>query len=136
MLRFAASRLARALLSIAMVVSFAFIVLRLSGDPAQIIMGSEAPPEAVAAFRAAWGLDEPIWVQYFRYFGAILDGDLGRSMRDGRAAITLVTERIPATLPVGGERQASGRQTLDVVDAALEQGHSPAVRGSVGLVRG
>jgi peptide/nickel transport system permease protein len=81
-----------------MVVTFAFIVLRLSGDPAQIIMGADAPPEAVDAFRTAWGLDEPIWVQYLSYFWAILQGDLGRSMRDGRDAIVLVTERIPATL--------------------------------------
>lgn len=98
MLRFAATRLARAALTIAMVVTFAFVVLRLSGDPAQIIMGADAPPEAVEAFRAAWGLDEPLWKQYLSYFGAILQGDLGRSMRDGRDAIVLVTERIPATL--------------------------------------
>lgn len=98
MLRFLASRIFRASLTIAMVVTFAFIVLRLSGDPAQIIMGADAPPEAVAAFRAAWGLDDPLWQQYFRYFGAILHGDLGRSMRDGRDAIALVAERIPATL--------------------------------------
>lgn len=98
MLRFLATRLARAALTIAMVVTFAFVVLRLSGDPAQIIMGADAPPEAVEAFRAAWGLDEPIWVQYLSYFWAILQGDLGRSMRDGRDAIVLVTERIPATL--------------------------------------
>jgi peptide/nickel transport system permease protein len=98
MLRFMLSRLARAALTIGMVVTFAFVVLRLSGDPAQIILGAEAPPEAVAAFRAAWGLDEPVWLQYFRYFGAILSGDLGRSMRDGRDAIVLVAERIPTTL--------------------------------------
>ncbi|MCA3456245.1 MAG: ABC transporter permease [Rhodobacter sp.] len=98
MLHFVATRLARAAVTIAMVVTFAFIVLRLSGDPAQIIMGADAPPEAVEAFRAAWGLDEPIWFQYLSYFWAILQGDLGRSMRDGRDAIVLVTERIPATL--------------------------------------
>jgi peptide/nickel transport system permease protein len=98
MLRFIATRFARAALTIAMVVTFAFIVLRLSGDPAQIIMGADAPPEAVDAFRTAWGLDEPLWVQYLSYFWAILQGDLGRSMRDGRDAIVLVTERIPATL--------------------------------------
>jgi peptide/nickel transport system permease protein len=98
MLRFLGFRLARAALTIAMVVTFAFVVLRLSGDPAQIIMGADAPPEAVEAFRAAWGLDRPLWEQYFHYFGAILSGDLGRSMRDGRDAIVLVAERIPATL--------------------------------------
>jgi peptide/nickel transport system permease protein len=98
MLRFFGFRLLRAAVTIVMVVSFAFIVLRLSGDPAQIIMGADADPEAVEAFRRAWGLEEPLWVQYLRYFGAILQGDLGRSMRDGRDAILLVAERIPATL--------------------------------------
>lgn len=98
MIRFLGSRLLRAAITIVMVVTFAFVVLRLSGDPAQIIMGADAPPEAVDAFRAAWGLDRPVWIQYFHYFGAILQGDLGRSMRDGRDAIVLVAERIPATL--------------------------------------
>ncbi|NGM23779.1 ABC transporter permease [Roseomonas stagni] len=98
MIRFLGSRLLRAAVTIVMVVTFAFVVLRLSGDPAQIIMGADAPPEAVEAFRAAWGLDQPVWIQYFHYFGAILQGDLGRSMRDGRDAIVLVAERIPATL--------------------------------------
>ncbi len=98
MLHFFALRLLRAFITIALVVTFAFIVLRLSGDPALIILGPESAPEAIAAFRKAWGLDEPLWRQYFSYFGAIAQGELGRSMRDGRAAIDLVAERIPATL--------------------------------------
>jgi peptide/nickel transport system permease protein len=98
MLRFIGLRLLRAMLTIILVVSFAFVVLRLSGDPALLIMSVDAPPEAIAAFRRSWGLDEPLWVQYVNYFGAILHGDLGRSMRDGRDAIALVGERIPATL--------------------------------------
>jgi peptide/nickel transport system permease protein len=98
MLRFLGTRLARAALTLVLVVTFAFIVLRLSGDPALLIMSADAPPEAIAAFRRAWGLDDPLWVQYVNYFGAIFHGDLGRSMRDGRDAIDLVAERIPATL--------------------------------------
>lgn len=98
MLRYFGIRLLRALINIALVVTFAFVVLRLSGDPALIIMGPEAPPEVIAAFRKSWGLDDPIWLQYFHYFGAIAQGELGRSMRDGRSAIALVAERIPATL--------------------------------------
>jgi len=97
-LRFVLLRVLRAAMTIILVVTFAFTVLRLSGDPAQIIMSAEAPPEAVDAFRRAWGLDQPLWVQYLRYFTAILHGDLGQSMRDGRPAIQLVAERIPATL--------------------------------------
>lgn len=98
MIRFLALRLLRAVVTVTLVVTFAFVVLRLSGDPALTIMGPEAPPEVIAAFRKAWGLDEPIWRQYLSYFGAILQGELGRSMRDGRDAIVLVAERIPATL--------------------------------------
>jgi peptide/nickel transport system permease protein len=98
MLRFLGFRLCRAMLTLVLVVTFAFVVLRLSGDPALLIMSADAPPEAVAAFRRSWGLDDPLWVQYLRYFGAILHGDLGQSMRDGRSAIALVAERIPATL--------------------------------------
>ena len=98
MLRFLGFRLGRALVTLALVVTFAFVVLRMSGDPALLIMSADAPPEAIAAFRRAWGLDDPLWQQYLRYFGAIAHGDLGQSMRDGRPAVELVAERIPATL--------------------------------------
>jgi len=98
MFRFLALRLARAVVTIALVVTFAFVVLRLSGDPALTIMSPDAPPEALAAFRRAWGLDQPIGLQYLHYFGAIAQGELGQSMRDGRPALQLVLERLPATL--------------------------------------
>ncbi|MBV8535308.1 MAG: ABC transporter permease, partial [Alphaproteobacteria bacterium] len=86
MLEFLGFRLLRALLTIVFVVSFAFVVLRLSGDPALLIMSIDAPPEAVAAFREAWGLNQPIWQQYLAYVGHAFTGNLGASMRDGRPA--------------------------------------------------
>lgn len=98
MARFLLVRLLRAAITLALVLTFTFVVLRLSGDPATIIMSPDAPPEAIAAFRRAWGLDQPLWHQYLDYFAAVMRGDLGQSMRDGRPAIQLVTERIPATL--------------------------------------
>jgi peptide/nickel transport system permease protein len=98
MVRFLLLRFGRAALTVGLVVTFAFVVLRLSGDPALLIMSIDAPPEAIMAFRKAWGLDDPIWLQYLRYFSAIAQGELGQSMRDGRPAIQLVAERIPATL--------------------------------------
>lgn len=100
MLSFIASRLARAALTIGFVVTFAFVVLRLSGDPAMLIMSVDAPPEAIAAFRKAWGLDDPIWQQYLAYATKALTGDFGNSMRDGRPAIDLVLERVPMTLAI------------------------------------
>jgi len=100
MLSFALSRLARAALTITFVVTFAFVVLRLSGDPALLIMSVDAPPEAIAAFRKSWGLDQPIWEQYLLYAAKALTGDFGNSMRDGRPALQLVLERVPMTLAI------------------------------------
>ena len=100
MMRYLAGRLLRALLTIFLVVTFAFFVLRLSGDPALLIMSVDAPPESVEAFRKSWGLDQPIWMQYLAYIVHALTGDLGNSMRDGRPAIQLVLERVPATLAI------------------------------------
>lgn len=100
MLRYLAQRLLRALLTIFLVVTFAFFVLHLSGDPAMMILSADAPPESIAAFRAAWGLDRPLWIQYLNYIAHALTGDLGNSMRDGRPALDLVLERVPATLSI------------------------------------
>lgn len=98
MFRYFAVRILRAVLTVALVVTFAFIVLRLSGDAARSIMGEDASPEAMAAFRREWGLDQPLWMQYFHYFAAIFHGEFGQSMRGGGPALDLVISRIPATL--------------------------------------
>jgi len=98
MLRYLVSRALRALVTIIAVVTFAFAVLNLSGDPALLILSPEAPPEAVEAFQRAWGLDRPLWEQYARYFVNVAEGNLGLSMRDGRPAVDIVWERVPATL--------------------------------------
>lgn len=98
MLLYALSRIGRAIITIALIVTLAFVILRLTGDPAMIILGPDAPPQAYEAFRRNWGLDQPLIVQYFKYFGAVAEGDLGRSMRDGRPAIEVVLERVPLTL--------------------------------------
>ena len=98
MIRYLLIRVGRAALTILLVVSFAFLVLRLSGDPATQIMSPDAPAAALAAFRHEWGLDQPLWVQYLDYVRHIARGDFGQSMRDGRPAAALVWERVPATL--------------------------------------
>jgi peptide/nickel transport system permease protein len=100
MLNFVISRAIRAAITILLVLTFGFVVLRLSGDPALLIMSVDAPPEAIEAFRHAWGLDRPVWEQFLAYAGHALTGDLGRSMRDGRPALALVLERVPATLAI------------------------------------
>src|SRR5262249_46147655 len=99
-LSFIAKRLARAILTILIVIGLAYAILRLSGDPALVILGPDAPPDAVIAFRAAWGLDQPVWIQFLRYIAAILRGDLGRSMLNGAEVVPLVLGRVPTTLAI------------------------------------
>jgi peptide/nickel transport system permease protein len=96
--RYLALRLLRAAITVFLVVAFAFFVLRLAGDPARVMLGPDAPAEAVAALRRAWGLDRPLPVQFIDYLIAIARGNLGRSLQDGRPAIDVVLDRIPATL--------------------------------------
>lgn len=98
MIRFVFTRLLRAFITILAVVTFAFVVLRMSGDPAQVMLGPDVPQDAVDAFRKAWGLDQPLWIQYLAYIRSIFTGDFGVSMRDKASALQLVLERIPATL--------------------------------------
>jgi peptide/nickel transport system permease protein len=98
MIRFIASRLFRAGLTVIAVMTFAFVVLRLSGDPAQVLLGPDVPQSVIQAFRDRWGLDDPIWTQYLAYMKAMFQGDFGLSMRDRSPAIDLVLQRIPATL--------------------------------------
>ncbi|KQV19951.1 ABC transporter permease [Rhizobium sp. Root1203] len=98
MIRFILVRLFRSLITILAVVTFAFVVLRMSGDPAQVMLGPDVPQDSVDAFRKTWGLDQPLWIQYVAYLKSIFTGDFGVSMRDKASALHLVMERVPATL--------------------------------------
>jgi peptide/nickel transport system permease protein len=100
MLSYIASRGLRAAMTLFLVLSFAFVILRLSGDPAMLIMSPDAPPEALEAFRRGWGLDAPLWKQYLGFFINLAQGNFGLSMRDSSPAMDLVLERIPATLAI------------------------------------
>jgi peptide/nickel transport system permease protein len=78
-----------------------FTVIRvLPGDPALLVMGMEASPEAAAALRRAMGLDRPILVQYAEWLGGALRGDLGRSIQYDVAVGRLIVSRLAVTLPL------------------------------------
>ncbi len=95
---FILARLVRAIIVLISTVTVVFIVLRLSGDSAQQMLSDTASPEALAAFRAKWGLDRTIFEQYLLYVGNALRGDFGTSYADGREVFDVVSERIPKTL--------------------------------------
>lgn len=96
--RWAASRLGRAALTLWLLMSFTFVALHLSADPALQILGPEAGPEAIADFNRRWGLDRPYWEQYLRHLARIAALDFGRSFRTSDPALDMVLHRVPATL--------------------------------------
>lgn len=75
-----------------------FVMVRLlPGDPAMLILGEAANPENVAALRQQLGLDQPLIVQYLRWFGSGLRGDFGVS-NSGVPVATLIGQKLPITL--------------------------------------
>ena len=100
-LRFLFVKLFRAAVTMFLVVTFAFIILRVSGDPIEILLGDEAEQDVVAYYQKRYGLDKPIYEQYFYYFVGIFKGDLGISLSDERDAVEVVLEAVPATLQLG-----------------------------------
>jgi len=67
------------------------------GDPATMLAGEDARPEDVAAIKAKYGLDQPLYVQYGVWLADVLHGDLGKSLVTRRAVLAEVTARMPAT---------------------------------------
>ena len=70
----------------------------LPGDPATVILGQEATPEAVEAMREQLGLNKPLLLQYFSWLFNVLQGNLGKSLVDQTPVIDLIMARLPATL--------------------------------------
>ncbi|MCZ8511987.1 ABC transporter permease [Paenibacillus filicis] len=96
---FLVRRLLLAVPVIVLVTIMVFSLLHmLPGDPATVILGQEATPDAVAALRDELGLNKPIVVQYFDWMGGVLQGNLGRSLVDRSPVSELIASRFPATL--------------------------------------
>ena len=70
----------------------------LPGNPAVVKAGPLVSPEMVKELEKQMGLDQPAWVQYGRYIGGILHGDLGESSSTGRPVLEDFKQRLPATL--------------------------------------
>ena len=83
---------------------FVFLLMYFTpGDPALLMLGEGAPPEQYAALRESMGLDDPVYVQYFRWLGNAVRGDLGRSLRSKKLVTTEILDRLPATTQLAVE---------------------------------
>lgn len=106
-----------------------FFLLRLSGDPAALLLGPDATPRQVAQLRSAMGLDEPLIVQYVRFTWGVMRLQFGDSLVAQRDALGMVWDALPNTLLLGGAGLALG--LLVAVPLGI---YSALRRGSVSSV--
>jgi peptide/nickel transport system permease protein len=93
------TRLALTLPVVWLVVSLVFLLIHLvPGDPIQQMLGEGATPADIGALRHQYGLDQPLWAQYAHYWGGVLRGDLGNSIRLHDTVAHLIAVRYPYTL--------------------------------------
>jgi peptide/nickel transport system permease protein len=85
------------------VVTLTFVLVRLApGDPATLLVPPDASPADAARLRARHGLDAPLAVQYARWAGGVLRGDLGESIALDRPVRRVLAEALPGSLFLGG----------------------------------
>ena len=92
-------RLAQAIPVVLGITIVTFFLLRLiPGDPAMTLLGNRGTPEQIAALRARWGLDEPIWIQFWLFLKQLAHGDTGASLFYEVPTRTLIASRIGVTM--------------------------------------
>mgnify|MGYP001026920791 CR=1 FL=1 len=97
--RVVARRVAQAIPLIFIVITINFLIVHTApGDPTYILLGEAATKEFVEAVRAKFGLDKPLYMQYFLYVSRVVQGDLGYSILRAQSVDSLIIERLPATL--------------------------------------
>ena len=79
-----------------------FSVELLPGDPAEAMLGQDATPEALAALRLEMRLDTPAYVRYGHWISDLSQGNLGKSLSNGRAVSDLLEQRLPNTFFLAG----------------------------------
>lgn len=110
MTAFLLRRLVLGVATVFAVTTLTFVLLRLApGEPyAFLLEDTRLSPEQVAAFRARHGLDQPVPVQYARYLGRVVRGDLGDSFVARRPVVDVLGERLPRTLLLMGTALVAG----------------------------
>ncbi|WP_421996335.1 ABC transporter permease [Reyranella sp.] len=101
MLEFLSRRLAAALVTLFLATLVVFAVVEvLPGDPALVMLGTDARPDTLAALRAKFGFDQPLGVRYLEWIGGLLSFHLGTSHAYGTPVAKLIGDRLAVTLPL------------------------------------
>ena len=92
------SRLAQTIVTLFVMSILVFVGLYMVGNPVDVLLSSSATPQERMEVIRAFGLDRPVWEQYFTFLTKALQGDLGNSFIFNQPALDLIFQRMPATL--------------------------------------
>ena len=98
MQRYFLSKVGQSILLLFGVLVLVFFLLRLTGDPAALMMSRQATPEQIEEFREKMGFNRPLLVQFADFARGAVVGDFGDSLHFKTPALPLVLERLPATI--------------------------------------
>ncbi len=99
MITFALRRLLATIPTLLVVTLLVFGLVRLlPGDPARLMLGESANPQAIAELRSQMGLDRPIMVQYAAWLADVVRLDLGRSLVDNASVSRIIGQKLPTTI--------------------------------------
>jgi len=96
--RYFLSKLAQSLLLMFGVLFLVFMMVRVTGDPASLMMPREASPEQLEEFREKMGFNDPLMVQIGRFISGAIKGDFGDSLHFKTPSMPMVIDRLPATV--------------------------------------
>ncbi|HSE94771.1 MAG TPA: ABC transporter permease [Methylomirabilota bacterium] len=107
MVEFLIQRAAISAVTLAVISLVVFTGVRLiPGDPARVLAGTDADASSIEAIRQKYGLTDPIPVQYLRWLGLALRGDLGESIRTREPVRRVVAQKLPITIQLAGSAVA------------------------------
>lgn len=96
--RYIAQNLLQMVIAVFGISIIVFVITHMIGDPTSVLLPLDTPLEQREQFREAMGFNRPLVVQYVDFLGDAIRGDFGNSFRVEKSAMSLVVERIPATL--------------------------------------
>lgn len=106
MKRYILKRISQIIPVLLLIVLVVFMLVYVAGDPVALMLSEDATQEEVQQLRESLGLDLPVHQQFITYVGNILQGDFGRSYRYNQDAMSIVVERLPATLELAAASMA------------------------------
>src|SRR5712691_5560047 len=98
MRRYVARQLVQLVVVIIGISILSFVILHVLGDPVLLLLPQNAGKEEFERYRRLLGLDQPIWVQYWKFASHAIQGDFGKSWYADTPAFGLVLERMPPTI--------------------------------------